>query len=272
MGSFGPSTVVVDTDLGGLPPTGQAPSMPSSQTAAAAVAASKSMGGVKGASGGGKSNGSGVCGPFPPSSFSSSPASALSAALGLAVPPSLLPSDATMQQTDSAVRGGPPCFDDAPSSGSRATTSTGRVSPSSTFSDESGRLSTSGVEGVRPSSQQPAAVKAEGLGSSKAGRRAAAAGRRRGGGVAEARSISDCFARFSAMENLTARMACDSCSAASVYKTKQMSFCSLPRVLVLHLKRFDAMADKKIDVSAVAGAFRFSTRVTACTSVWRWTL
>ncbi|CAN0576793.1 unnamed protein product, partial [Ectocarpus sp. 12 AP-2014] len=62
-----------------------------------------------------------------------------------------------------------------------------------------------------------------------------------------ARSITDCFARFAARESLTVRMACDSCSAASVCKTKQMSFCSLPRVLVLHLKRFDAMADRKID-------------------------
>lgn len=268
MGSFEPSSVVVDADLGGLPTTGQPSSTPSSQTAAAAVAASRSMGGVKGAGGGdnvvaaGKSNGGGVHGPFPPSSLSSSPASALSAALGLTVPPSLLPGDPTAQQIDSVVRGSPPCFEDAPSSGSRATASIGRMSPSSTFSDESGRLSASGVEGVRPSSQQPAAVKAEGLGSSKAGRRAAAAaGRRRGGEVVEARSISDCFARFSAMENLTARMACDSCSAESVYKTKQMSFCSLPRVLVLHLKRFDAMADKKIDVSAVVGTFHFPAGV-----------
>lgn len=61
------------------------------------------------------------------------------------------------------------------------------------------------------------------------------------------RSINDCFDTFSASEQLAARMQCDSC-AASVLKTKQMSFCSLPRVLVLHLKRFDAMADRKIDV------------------------
>lgn len=62
------------------------------------------------------------------------------------------------------------------------------------------------------------------------------------------RSITDCFATFSASEQLAVRMHCDSC-AGSVLKTKQMSFCSLPRVLVLHLKRFDAMADRKIDVS-----------------------
>ncbi|CAM9576922.1 unnamed protein product [Choristocarpus tenellus] len=41
-------------------------------------------------------------------------------------------------------------------------------------------------------------------------------------------------------------MSCDAC-AAPMAKTKQMSFCSLPRVLVLHLKRFDALADKKIE-------------------------
>ncbi|CAM9660643.1 unnamed protein product, partial [Hapterophycus canaliculatus] len=68
-------------------------------------------------------------------------------------------------------------------------------------------------------------------------------------------SITDCFARFAARESLTVRMACDSCSAASVSKTKQMSFCSLPRVLVLHLKRFDAMSDRKIDVSGLQMAF-----------------
>lgn len=248
VGSFGPPPVVVDTDLGGLP------TPPSFQTSAASAGGMKGAGGAAAA---GKSNGTGVRGPLSSSSCAPPSASALSA-LALAVPPSLLPatlsqSGAATQQADAtAIRGNSPCFEDTPSSGSRATTSTGRVSPSSTFSDESGRNSMSGVEGVK----QPAAVKSEGVGSSKGGRRAAGGGRRGGGGVVvEARSISDCFARFAARENLTARMACDSCSAASVFKTKQMSFCSLPRVLVLHLKRFDAMADKKIDVSG-AGWFR----------------
>lgn len=74
------------------------------------------------------------------------------------------------------------------------------------------------------------------------------------------RSINDCFDTFSASEQLGARMQCDSC-AGSVLKTKQMSFCSLPRVMVVHLKRFDAMADRKIDVRALCVIFCTSLKV-----------
>lgn len=168
--------------------------------------------------------------------------------------------------------GGGSCKDNdpPPSEASQATTpSTGRVSPASaTFSDDgSGRFSSAAAaaapaldagEGRAPptrNQQQPAAVSVK-----EEKRRASPSPRRAGGGrrggsksrsvaTGPARSITDCFARFAARESLTVRMACDSCSAASVCKTKQMSFCSLPRVLVLHLKRFDAMADRKIDVS-----------------------
>lgn len=160
-------------------------------------------------------------------------------------PPSLLaptPSRGCLSRAGSVGRGSP-CLDGAPSSGSRATPSTGRASPSSAFSDDSGCLSVS--EGGRVSSSQSAVKREGGLRSPDvSGVRGGG-----GGGAAAVRSISDCFARFAAREDLTARMTCDACSATSVCKTKQMSFCSLPRVLVLHLKRFDAMADKKIDVS-----------------------
>eukprot|EP00903_Cladosiphon_okamuranus_P012221 g11461.t1 len=91
------------------------------------------------------------------------------------------------------------------------------------------------------SSPSPKTNRPGGIGSRRGG------GRSRAAAPGPARSITDCFARFAARENLTVRMACDSCAATSVCKTKQMSFCSLPRVLVLHLKRFDAMADRKID-------------------------
>lgn len=194
------------------------------------------------------SNGTSRVSPPPFSSLSSLP-------LPLPPPPLLAPTPSQNKSPSRLTgpgRGGPGCSDDAPSSGgSRATTSTERVSPSSTFSDDSGRLSATGAEGAKSSSGQSSTAKGLGRGSPSRG-----AGRREGGrgaggrGTAAARSISDCFARFAAREDLTARMTCDSCSASSVCKTKQMSFCSLPRVLVLHLKRFDAMAVRKIDVSA----------------------
>ncbi|CAM9480760.1 unnamed protein product [Discosporangium mesarthrocarpum] len=71
----------------------------------------------------------------------------------------------------------------------------------------------------------------------------------RGGGDTEEDEevccITNCFARFTAKEELGAPMSCETCKAP-MPKTKQMSFCSLPQVLVLHLKRFDSLADKKI--------------------------
>lgn len=179
--------------------------------------------------------------------------------LPVAPPPPLLaptPSQSFPSRTGSGSSGrGSPCFDRTPSSGgSRATTSTGRASPSSTLSDESGGLTMS-ERGGRVSSSSQSAVKREGGGGrspSVVDLRGRGGGR---GGGGRARSISDCFARFAAREDLSARMTCDSCSATSVCKTKQMSFCSLPRVLVLHLKRFDAMAGKKIDVSSTRKPF-----------------
>lgn len=107
--------------------------------------------------------------------------------------------------------------------------------------------------GTRPSSKEESRAQGGGRSGSVSKRSLGRKGFGGKGGIAGVastpRSINDCFARFAAREDLTARMACDSCLASSVFKTKQMSFCSLPRVLVLHLKRFDAMADRKIDVS-----------------------
>ncbi|CAM9463768.1 unnamed protein product [Ectocarpus sp. 13 AM-2016] len=178
------------------------------------------------------------------------------------------PSSGRSSPAGSCAGGGGNCKDNdpPPSEASQVTTpSTGRVSPASaTFSDDGGgRFSSAaaapaldageGRASPTRNQQQPtaAAVKEEKRRTSPSPRRAG--GGRRGGSKSRsvatgpARSITDCFARFAARESLTVRMACDSCSAASVCKTKQMSFCSLPRVLVLHLKRFDAMADRKID-------------------------
>ena len=161
-----------------------------------------------------------------------------------------------------------PSSSEVSASVSQATTpSTGRASPASTtFSDDSaGRPlgAAAAEEGEANAGRSSPPPRLQGKAKSSPSRsspspkngRAGGIGGRRGGGRSRAaapgpaRSITDCFARFAARENLTVRMACDSCSATSVCKTKQMSFCSLPRVLVLHLKRFDAMADRKIDVS-----------------------
>lgn len=116
--------------------------------------------------------------------------------------------------------------------------------------------------GVRPSSKEESRVqgwgRSGGISKRSLGRKGFG-GKGGAAGVASTpRSINDCFARFAAREDLTARMACDSCLASSVFKTKQMSFCSLPRVLILHLKRFDAMADRKIDVSGCVDALLYS--------------
>lgn len=213
-----------------------------------------------GGSEGSASNGVGSAGSNGVLRTSPSPSSP-TLSLSLPVPSPLMaptPSRSSpLSQSTDVERGSPGCFDEEPSSGSRATTSTGRVSPSSTFSDESGRLSVSGAEvGTKSTTQSTGVAKGAGStsGSPKRGRRGGGGGGSSADGGHRARvqagtSISDCFARFAAKEDLCARMTCDSCSASSVCKTKQMSFSSLPRVLVLHLKRFDAMADRKIDVS-----------------------
>ncbi|CAM9160955.1 unnamed protein product, partial [Phaeothamnion confervicola] len=55
-----------------------------------------------------------------------------------------------------------------------------------------------------------------------------------------------CFDRFVAREHLGADMPCERCAGRRP-KTKRMSFASLPTVLTLHLKRFDAVTDRKIE-------------------------
>jgi Ubiquitin carboxyl-terminal hydrolase len=52
---------------------------------------------------------------------------------------------------------------------------------------------------------------------------------------------------FTAVEQLPHGVKCDTCNAANCMKTKQMSFSSLPLVLIIQLKRFDALTDKKLN-------------------------
>jgi Ubiquitin carboxyl-terminal hydrolase len=52
---------------------------------------------------------------------------------------------------------------------------------------------------------------------------------------------------FTAVEQLPHGVKCDACNAADCVKTKQMSFSSLPLVLIIQLKRFDALTDRKLN-------------------------
>jgi Ubiquitin carboxyl-terminal hydrolase len=52
---------------------------------------------------------------------------------------------------------------------------------------------------------------------------------------------------FTAVEQLPHGVKCDACNAADCMKTKQMSFSSLPLVLIIQLKRFDALTDRKLN-------------------------
>ena len=165
------------------------------------------------------------------------------------------------KKAESVRKGSPEACRDAQSGGaSQARASFGGASQPSNPSNVNAREIVSGLESSSPSGGQAGDVTKRSLGG--VGRRDLGANRGAGPAAPLPRTISDCFARFAAREDLTARMTCDSCSASSVWKTKQMSFCSLPRVLVLHLKRFDAMADRKIDVSGtLPGALRQRARV-----------
>lgn len=125
----------------------------------------------------------------------------------------------------------------------------GRLSPSSSMSDDSGPSSTTGTARTGSENGRQSTATSSSPDNGQLGQEDLEESKDEAEEPEEVvRSIRDCFTRFAAKEDLTAPMRCDSC-ATSVRKTKQMSFCSLPRVLVLHLKRFDAMADKKINVS-----------------------
>lgn len=57
--------------------------------------------------------------------------------------------------------------------------------------------------------------------------------------------IEDCLSRFTSAETLPELAWCPAC-AGDVKRTKQLSIEKLPNVLVVHLKRFDALRDRKI--------------------------
>lgn len=60
-------------------------------------------------------------------------------------------------------------------------------------------------------------------------------------------SITDCLDHFMSLENLTEEVMCSFCEQNRPAQ-KQLSLVSVPKVLVLHLKRFDAFNQRKIDI------------------------
>jgi hypothetical protein len=60
------------------------------------------------------------------------------------------------------------------------------------------------------------------------------------------KDLEACLRKYTAVERLGTGMKCDSCGNDDMTKTKQLSFSSLPLVLTLQLKRFDAVHDTKI--------------------------
>ncbi len=59
--------------------------------------------------------------------------------------------------------------------------------------------------------------------------------------------LSSCFQYFTAVEQLSSSMSCDGCGETSVSKTRELSFCYLPAVLTLQLKRFHANGRQKLN-------------------------
>eukprot|EP01084_Bolivina_argentea_P298954 515288_1 len=64
---------------------------------------------------------------------------------------------------------------------------------------------------------------------------------------AEREELSSCFQRFTTVEKLGSSMSCDGCGEKSVSKTRELSFCHLPAVLTLQLKRFHTNGMQKLD-------------------------
>ncbi|CAM9188936.1 unnamed protein product, partial [Chrysoparadoxa australica] len=63
-------------------------------------------------------------------------------------------------------------------------------------------------------------------------------------------NLHSCLERFTTLETLGCGTRCDApgCSHRETSrKSKQMSFCRLPPILVLHLKRFDGISDQKVN-------------------------
>jgi ubiquitin C-terminal hydrolase len=59
-------------------------------------------------------------------------------------------------------------------------------------------------------------------------------------------SVESCLQHFTSLERLSDPVDCPSCQKKTPTK-KQHTFSKLPKVLCLHLKRFDAAQNKKID-------------------------
>lgn len=57
--------------------------------------------------------------------------------------------------------------------------------------------------------------------------------------------LEDCLSRFTSAETLADIHTCDSCGAA-VQRKKQLTIDTLPNVLIVHLKRFDALRSQKV--------------------------
>ena len=57
--------------------------------------------------------------------------------------------------------------------------------------------------------------------------------------------LEDCLARFTSTEILSDTHTCDSCGTV-VHRKKQLTIDTLPNVLVIHLKRFDALKSRKV--------------------------
>lgn len=58
-------------------------------------------------------------------------------------------------------------------------------------------------------------------------------------------SLMDCIQQWCAVESLNATMTCENCKERCHMK-KRLSVCRLPPTLIIHLKRFDALKQKKI--------------------------
>lgn len=58
--------------------------------------------------------------------------------------------------------------------------------------------------------------------------------------------LEDCLSRFTSSEILPDLASCQACGAEEASRSKQMTVEKLPNVLIIHLKRFDAVRDRKI--------------------------
>ena len=57
--------------------------------------------------------------------------------------------------------------------------------------------------------------------------------------------LTDCLTQYTSMETLSELIKCESCNSHQPYY-KQLSISELPQVLIIHLKRFDAIKETKL--------------------------